>query len=48
MAAQVGLFVHPVSGNVGIGTTNPITQANITSSGVSSNATVLTIGGGGD
>jgi hypothetical protein len=47
MSAPIGLFVHPVSGYVGIGTTNPRTQLNLTSSGTGNNATILTVGGGG-
>jgi hypothetical protein len=46
MSAQIGLYTHPRTGNVGIGTSMPRTQLNLTSSGVGTNATILTIGGG--
>jgi hypothetical protein len=46
MSAPIGLFVHPDSLYVGIGTTLPRTQLNLTSSGTGANATILTVGGG--
>jgi hypothetical protein len=46
MSAQKGLYTHPRTGNVGIGTSIPRSLLNLTSSGAGTNATVLTIGGG--